>query len=67
MVDYMIIKVGERTSGTLDRLLATPLTEREIVMGYASAFSIIGTGQALLLLAAFFLSLAVWSMKVRKD
>jgi len=46
----LVAFVGERTSGTLDRMLATPLTEREIVMGYAVTFSIIGTGQALLLL-----------------
>jgi ABC-2 type transport system permease protein len=46
----LVAFVGERTSGTLDRMLATPLTEREIVMGYAITFSIIGTGQALLLL-----------------
>jgi ABC-2 type transport system permease protein len=31
-------------------MLATPLTEREIIMGYAATFSVIGMGQALLLL-----------------
>jgi len=46
----LISFVGERTTGTLDRLLATPLTEGEIVMGYATAFSILGTLQAALLL-----------------
>ena len=46
----LITFVGERTSGTLQRMLATTLTERDIVMGYATAFSLIGTGQALLLL-----------------
>ena len=46
----LVTFVGERTSGTLDRILATPLTEREVVMGYAVTFSIVGTGQALLLL-----------------
>ena len=46
----LISFVGERTSGTLDRLLATPLKESEIVMGYATAFSIIGTAQSALLL-----------------
>lgn len=46
----LITFVGERTSGTLDRMLATPLTEREIIMGYAATFSVIGMGQALLLL-----------------
>ncbi|MDO9537981.1 MAG: ABC transporter permease [Thermoplasmata archaeon] len=42
--------VGERTSGTLARLTATPLRESEIVAGYAMTFSIVGTLQALLLL-----------------
>lgn len=46
----LISFVGERTSGTLDRLLATPLNESEIVLGYAIAFSIMGTVQAALLL-----------------
>jgi ABC-2 type transport system permease protein len=46
--------VGERTSGTLGRLLATPLKESEIVSGYALAFGIIGTIQA-----AFLLTVAV--------
>ncbi len=46
----LISFVGERTSGTLDRILATPVTEGEIVAGYAMAFSVFGTLQALLLL-----------------
>jgi ABC-2 type transport system permease protein len=46
----LVTFVGERTSGTLQRMLATTLNEREIVMGYAGAFSIIGIGQAILLL-----------------
>jgi ABC-2 type transport system permease protein len=43
--------VGERTTGTLERLLSTPLNESEMVGGYALAFGIIGTVQALLLLS----------------
>lgn len=46
----LITFVGERTSGTLDRLSSTPLRESEIVAGYAITFSIVGTLQALLLL-----------------
>jgi ABC-2 type transport system permease protein len=46
--------VGERTSGTLERLLSTPLQESEIVGGYALAFGVIGTLQA-----AFLLSVAI--------
>ena len=46
----LVTFVGERTSGTLQRMLATRLRERDIVLGYATAFSLIGTGQAVLLL-----------------
>jgi len=46
----LITFVGERVSGTLDRLSATPLRESEIVAGYAITFSIVGTLQAALLL-----------------
>jgi ABC-2 type transport system permease protein len=42
--------VGERTTGTLERLLATPIKESEIVGGYAMTFGIIGTFQAAFLL-----------------
>jgi ABC-2 type transport system permease protein len=42
--------VGERTTGTLERMLSTPLKESEIVGGYAIAFGIIGTIQAAFLL-----------------
>jgi ABC-2 type transport system permease protein len=41
--------VSERTSGTLERLRASPMREGEIVMGYAMAFGIIGMFQASLL------------------
>ncbi len=46
----LVTFVGERTSGTLQRMLATTLSERDIVLGYAAAFSLIGMGQAMLLL-----------------
>ena len=46
----LVTFVGERTSGTLDRLLATPLEESEVVTGYAVAFGVIGVIQAALLL-----------------
>ncbi len=51
--------VGERTSGTLGRLLSTPLRESEIVSGYAFAFGIIGTIQA-----AFLLIIAILVFKI---
>jgi len=45
--------VGERTTGTLDRLRVTPVTEAEIVLGYELAFGIIAAIQgALILLVA---------------
>ncbi|MFW3146575.1 MAG: ABC transporter permease [Thermoplasmatota archaeon] len=42
--------VGERTRGTLSRLLASPVTEGEVVAGYAAAFSMIGMIQVGILL-----------------
>jgi ABC-2 type transport system permease protein len=46
----LISFVGERTSGNLERLQATPLRASEIVIGYAIAFSIIGMLQTVVLL-----------------
>lgn len=46
----LISFVGERVSGTLERIMATPVTEGEIVAGYGIAFSIVGTIQATILL-----------------
>jgi ABC-2 type transport system permease protein len=46
----LISFVSERTSGTLERLMATPITESEIVLGYGLSFGIIGMIQALILL-----------------
>jgi ABC-2 type transport system permease protein len=43
--------VGERKNGTLDRLLATPVREMEVVGGYAITFSAIGMVQSLLLIS----------------
>lgn len=42
----LITFVGERGTGTLDRLLSTPIKESEIVGGYAITFSILGTIQS---------------------
>ena len=46
----LITFVGERTRGTLSRLLASPVTEGDVVAGYALAFSIIGMFQVTILL-----------------
>ena len=43
--------VGERTSGTLSRLLVTPVKGSEIVGGYAIAFGLVATVQGSILLA----------------
>jgi len=43
--------VGERTSGTLPRLLASPLRESELVAGYSIAYGTLGIIQSALLLA----------------
>ncbi len=41
----------ERVNKTLDRLLVTPVTEAEIVVGYAITFGLIGTGQSIILIS----------------
>jgi ABC-2 type transport system permease protein len=46
----LISFVGERTRGTLQRLLASSVTEGEIVVGYAISFSLIGMVQVGILL-----------------
>ena len=44
--------VHERTNGTLDRLLTTPVTEGEIVGGYALAFGVVALVQSTVILLA---------------
>lgn len=44
----------ERVGGTLERLLATPVTRKEIVLGYSLGFSAFATVQILLLSAFIF-------------
>jgi ABC-2 type transport system permease protein len=51
--------VNERTSGTLTRLLATPVRGAEIVLGYALAFGIVAALQGAILLAV-----ALWIFDV---
>jgi len=46
----LITFVGERTNGTLERVLASPVTESEVVTGYAITFGTLGILQVLLLL-----------------
>src|SRR5258708_39580955 len=49
----------ERTSGTLERLLATPLTRGELVLGYLGGFALFALLQALVILAFTILVLKV--------
>ncbi len=54
MVTFMISIISfihERTTGTLARLLSTPVTEGEVVTGYAMAFGLIGLVQSAVVLA----------------
>ena len=52
----------ERSSGTLDRLLASPITKTEILLGYLLGFMGFATVQALLVLgyATFVLHVTIW-------
>lgn len=46
----LITFVGERSNGTLERVLASPVTEGEVVIGYAITFGTFGILQVALLL-----------------
>ena len=55
MITFMlsiISFVRERSAGTLDRLLTTPVTEGEIVAGYALAFGLVALVQSTVILVA---------------
>jgi ABC-2 type transport system permease protein len=55
MVTFMlsiISFVHERSASTLDRLLSTPVTEGEIVAGYAMAFGLVGLIQSIVIITA---------------
>ena len=46
-----VTMLRERGSGTLERLWTTPLHRADLVMGYATAFTLLSLGQSLLLVA----------------
>lgn len=48
----IILFVNERRNGTLQRLLVSPASESEIVVGYALAFAVIGVIQSVVVLIA---------------
>lgn len=49
----------ERIGGTLERLVATPITKAEIVLGYSLGFGLFATLQVIVLLAFSLMDLAV--------
>lgn len=51
--------VQERTSGTLDRLGASPLTEGEMVLGYSLAYSLVALVQATVLITVALLAFQI--------
>jgi ABC-2 type transport system permease protein len=55
----IILFVNERRNGTLQRLLTSPASEAEIVIGYALAFSVIGICQSIVVLVAAILLFGV--------
>jgi len=62
MVTFMISIISfihEWTTGTLARLLSTPVTEGEVVAGYALAFGLIGLVQSAVVLATALLLFGV--------
>lgn len=52
-----VTTLRERTSGTLERLLAMPMGKADFLLGYALAFSLVATVQAALAVA-----LSVWAL-----
>jgi ABC-2 type transport system permease protein len=55
----IILFVNERRNGTLQRLLVSPASEGEIVVGYALAFAVIGIIQSLVVLLAAILFFSI--------
>jgi ABC-2 type transport system permease protein len=54
-----IAMLRERTTGTLERLLTTPLAKLDLLFGYASAFGLVAAAQAVVLTA-----LAYWAFNL---
>jgi ABC-2 type transport system permease protein len=54
-----ITTLRERTSGTLERLMATPLGKLDLLAGYGIAFALVATVQATLVSAVSFLLLGL--------
>lgn len=52
-----IAMLRERTSGTLERLLTTPLAKLDLLLGYGAAFAVAATAQAIVTCATAYLLL----------
>jgi ABC-2 type transport system permease protein len=67
IVMFLVTSVAtlrERQSGTLERLMAGPVRRGDVVVGYAVAFALVGTAQALVLTA---FTVLVLGMEVTGD
>ncbi len=62
MVLSLLSFIGERNLGTLDRALASPMSEGEVVIGYSLASGIIGTLQVIIML-----TIAVFGFRVNVE
>lgn len=62
LVMFLVTSVAmlrERTSGTLERLWTTPVHRADLLLGYATAFTLTAVGQSLILCAV-----AAWALDV---
>jgi len=59
-----VTTLRERQSGTLERLMATPINKADIVLGYALAFGLLAVIQALVVIAV---TVWVYGMEVAGD
>lgn len=56
-----IAMLRERTSGTLERLLTTPLSKLDLLLGYGVAFAVAATAQAIVTCACAYLLLDLYT------
>lgn len=56
-----IAMLRERTSGTLERLLTTPLSKLDLLLGYGCAFAVAATAQAMVTCATAYLLLDLYT------
>ncbi|HEX4252311.1 MAG TPA: ABC transporter permease, partial [Pseudonocardia sp.] len=56
-----VAMLRERTSGTLERLLTTPMSKIDLLLGYGVAFAVAATAQALVTSAVAYLVLGLYT------